>query len=148
MIHLKRGKKLSLVPVHYPNLTFACKLSQMRYIVNLKYSNFDPISDEAWRELIVDLVGDDEMRSYQLISHLVEVKRDVKATRMFVDVFGHECLNEFFYNNIEFLDNRYIRGGGNKSRSNGGSNRSRVTFLFYLLEYFNPSHVLRPFRTD
>ena len=102
----------------------------------------------------MDLVGDDEMRSYQLISHLVEVKRDVKATRMFVDVFGHECLNafptslqEFFYNNIEFLDNRYIRGGGNKSRSNGGSNRSRVTCLFYLLEYFNPSHVLRPFRT-
>jgi hypothetical protein len=126
MVHLKRGKKLALVPVHYPNLTYACKSSQMRYIVGLKYSNFDPISDEAWRELIVDLVGDDEMLRHQLISHLVEVKRDVKATRMFVDVFGHECLSafpaslqEFFYKNIEFLDT-------SRSRSNGGSNRSRV----------------------
>ena len=112
MTHMKRGKKLTLVNTNYPNLAYACKLSQLRYIINLKYSNFDPISDEAWRELLVDLVGDDQMLRHQLIANLVEIRKDVKATHLFLDVFGHGCLEafpvslqEFFYKNIAFMSN-------------------------------------------
>ncbi len=51
---LKRVKKYHLINTTYSNIALQIKLSQMRFLVNLKYDKYsaDPISFEAWNELI------------------------------------------------------------------------------------------------
>ena len=52
---LKRIKKSNLVASTYKNIAIQLKISQMRYLVNLRYDKWggDPISLEAWMELVL-----------------------------------------------------------------------------------------------
>ena len=92
----RREKKIQLASIHYPNILYASRLNQLRYMINLKYGNFnsgmEPISEEAWRELLLDLVRDDRMLVIQLISILIDFKKDIKAACFFLQVFGLDFL--------------------------------------------------------
>lgn len=51
--HLKKVKKSNLVYTKFKNIAYALKLNQLMFLINLKYSNIEPISEAAWNELIV-----------------------------------------------------------------------------------------------
>ena len=55
---LKRIKKINLIPTQYKHIAIQLKISQMRFLVNLRYDKWgsDPISFEAWSELIMVLM--------------------------------------------------------------------------------------------
>jgi len=52
---LKRVKKSNLIGIKYKNIALQLKISQMRFLVNLRYDKWggDPISFEAWQELVL-----------------------------------------------------------------------------------------------
>lgn len=52
---LKRVKKSNLIGNKYKNIGIQLKVTQMRFLINLRYDKWggDPISFEAWIELIL-----------------------------------------------------------------------------------------------
>lgn len=110
---LKRIKRSSLIASKYKNIAIQLKVTQMRFLINLRYDKWgsDPISFEAWIELILDLVGDDEFLQNKLLLELMQYKKDIEVANKFLDIFGYDknlnklpdSLKEFFLNNIEFI---------------------------------------------
>jgi hypothetical protein len=110
---LKKNKKLSLISSQYSNIAHQLKLSQMRFLVNLKYDKMatDPISFDAWSELLLDLIGEDERLQYKLLLELIQYQKDIQIANRFLSIFGYdkninklpESLREFFIKNIQII---------------------------------------------
>lgn len=111
---LKRHKKLNLISTKYINIAFQLKLSQMRFLCNLKYDNTysDPISFDAWSELVIDLIGTDETLQLKLLLELIQFRKDVEVAYKFLCVFGYEKMiqrlseshREFVEQNLKFIE--------------------------------------------
>ena len=92
----------------------------MPFVVNRKYSKDDPISVEAWRESILGLVGDNVKLRCELVSYLIDEKKDAKAKKL-ADEFGRESLSASLDSFKDFIDKFYCGGS-----SNHVSNQSNV----------------------
>lgn len=104
---LKKNKKLYLIATKYVNIAFQLKLSQMRFLVNLKYDKMtsDPISLEAWCELLLDLIGNDDKLQYKLLLELIQYQKDVEIAHRFLVLFGYDKLfNKLSESHKEFID--------------------------------------------
>jgi hypothetical protein len=42
-----------MIHTKFKNIAYALKLNQLMFLINLKYSSFEPISQDAWYELVV-----------------------------------------------------------------------------------------------
>lgn len=110
---LKKNKKLSLIAAKYPNISFQLKLSQMRFLCNLKYdkASSDPISFEAWCEILLDLISGDEALQYKLVIELIQYQKDVEVAHKIMHIFGYQKMfarlsnshQEFMEKNIRFI---------------------------------------------
>lgn len=102
--YLKRFKKLNLIATEFPNIIYATKLNQLRYLINSKYDNSSAtISDDAWKELLIDMTNTDEMLIHELFTSLIRF-RDIKAVNMFLDVFGRQILTQLPVSTQEYFN--------------------------------------------
>lgn len=125
---LKRCQKFHLIASEYKNIEVQLKITQMRFLVNLKYDKWggDPISFEAWQELIMDLIGEHEILQTKLLFELIQYQKDIETAHKFLHEFGYEkslsklpeSMKEFYAKNIELITNKKNReASATRSRS-------------------------------
>lgn len=146
---LKRIKKINLISVRYQNIGVQLKISQMRFLVNLRYDNnnkrgSDPISFDAWIELIMDLIGNDDILKHKLFLELIQYQKDIETAQKFLDLFNYdlnklpESLIEFYTKNIEIINNNEVT----KKNSLGESESTAIEKLsYYPNELLNEANI-------
>ena len=113
---LKRCKLYHLMATDYKHIAMQLKTTHMRFLVNLKYDKYgaDPISFDAWKELVLDLIGQDENLQNKLLFELISYQKDIETAHSFIHEFGYEkslnklpeSLKEFYTKNIDFITNK------------------------------------------
>ena len=104
--YLKKLKKENLVNTTYKGISFQLKLSQLRYLINMKYEKKEDISIDAWLELVLDLVGENESLIEQLFNEVIHFNRDAVLGIYLSSKYGHEYIQklgqstrDFYYEN-------------------------------------------------
>ena len=92
---LKKSNKLSLIDT-YRNIKLQILLSQIRFLVSNRYDSYcrNEMSDEAWYELIVEIVQNEEALCVQLVNELIQYRKDYHTARYFIDLFGDHLITK------------------------------------------------------
>jgi hypothetical protein len=96
---LKKSNKLSLIE-SFKNIKLQILLSQIRFLVSNKYDSYckNEMSDEAWYELIVDIVHNEEALRIQLVNELIQYRKDYPTAKYFIDLYGDHVLKKLSIN--------------------------------------------------
>jgi hypothetical protein len=76
------------------------------------------MSEDAWKELLIDLVCMDEMLMLQLLTILIDIKRDIRAVNMFLEVFGRQVLSQLSLSTQNFFNKNFNFTSKNSNNSN------------------------------
>ena len=88
---LRKVNKLNLID-NYKNIKMQILLSQIRFLLSNRYDSYckNEMSDEAWFELIVDIVQNEEALCVQLVNELIQYRKDFQTANYFLNLFNSE----------------------------------------------------------
>lgn len=115
MKYLKKANQLALIDA-YPNIKLQVKLSQLRFLISLNYDNSDTISQDAWNELIIDVVQNDEALTIQLLIDLIKYRNDYDAADKFIQIFGNNIVSKLSNSVQDMLRDRSLVGRPKQQR--------------------------------
>jgi hypothetical protein len=123
------------------------------FLINLKYNSFEPISQDAWYELVVvnlkyvffldccafyillkflkDHIRQDKRLIFQLFRTLIEYKKDIKTVNRFLEKYGSDWLNQFSQSHQEFYNKNICIFLNNEKNSIYQKSANNI-------EYYNP----------
>ena len=102
---LKKANKYNLIE-KYKNIKLQILLSQVRFLISSKYDKYrkNEMSEEAWMELVLDVVQNEEALRIQLLNELINYRKDIQSASIFINLFGSDIVSKLSINAQRLYD--------------------------------------------